>query len=184
MSLRIPRPDEYQEQILFTAGEISERLRELGQEISQAYPKGLVLLANQRASAVFLTDLMRTLSVPVDYDFLELGRVSLDDEAPLLFLKQVATVNITGQDVLLLTDIVRSAFSVHFLLEQLSAKEPKSLEICSLLYNPIQQLLPIPIKYKGFETTHHSVCGYGMAYRGDGRQYPDIVKLLAENAED
>lgn len=180
MKLRLPSADEYEDQIVFSASAIDKRLEALGEAISKEYPNGLILLANQRSAAVFLADLLRKITVPVDFDIIEIGSVSVGSESPQLFIRQAATVNIQSEDVLLVTDIVRSAFSAHFLLEQLHAKLPKSLEICTLLYNPEQQLLPIPVKYFAFQNTYHSVCGYGMSYHGKGRNYPDIIKLIAE----
>ena len=180
MMLRIPNETEYADQVLFSAQEIDQRMALLGEDISRAYPEGLLLIANQRASLIFLADLMRQIKVPVDYDFVELGRVTVDKETPVLFVRQIGQIDIRDRDVLLLTDIVRSGFSMHFLLKELMTREPKSLEVCTLLHNPDQQLLPIPIKFSGFNTNEKSCCGYGMAYHGRGRHFPDIVSLVAD----
>ena len=67
------------------------------------------------------------------------------------------------------------------LLQQLQAREPRILQICTLLHNPDQQLLPLPLAYTGFETSYASLCGYGMHYKGEGRQFPDIVELVKKD---
>lgn len=177
--LRIPNPDEYEAQIKYSAQEIDERLKEMAAQIDKDYPDGVTLLCYLKAAAIFGADLLRKLKVPARIDYLGLGRLQLSkDEAPLLFLRQDATLNIYNEDVLLLTDIVRSGFTMHFLMQNLRARGPKSLEICALLHNPSQQLLPLPLKYAGFLTDYDSLCGYGMSYHGKGRQFPDIVQLM------
>lgn len=181
MKLRIPTREEYPNQIRYPAAEIDRRLTELGREIDRDYPEGVTLLCYLRAAAIFGADLIRKISVPANIDYLGLGRLQLQEgEAPLLFLRQDATLDIYGENVLLLTDIVRSGFTMHFLLQQLRARQPKSLEICALLHNPEQQLLPLPLKYAGFVTDYGSLCGYGMSFRGAGRQYPDIIQLVPD----
>jgi hypoxanthine phosphoribosyltransferase len=184
VTLRIPSASEYEDQVLFSADQIAGRMADLGQEISLAYPDGLLIIANQRASLIFLADLVRQIQVPVDYDFVDLGRVTVDKETPVLFVRQTGRIDIKDRDVLLLTDIVRSGFTMHFLMKELITREPKSLEVCTLLHNPDQQLLPIPIKFSGFRTNEKSCCGYGMAYEGQGRRFPDIVTLVADAEED
>ncbi len=179
---RIPTADEYEKQIRYTRSQIDERLTSLGQEIDRDHPDGVILLVYLRAAAIFGSDLLRKITVPADIDFLSIGRFQMEEsETPLLFLRQDATVGIFRRDVILCTDIVRSGFTMHFLLQQLTARKPRSLQICTLLYNPEQQLLPLPLGYIGFETSYASLCGYGMHYRNKGRQFPDIVELIRED---
>ncbi|MDD2427114.1 MAG: phosphoribosyltransferase family protein [Eubacteriales bacterium] len=178
---RIPTADEYEKQIRYSKNEIEERLCALGKQIDRDFPDGLILLVYLRGAAVFGCDLLRKITVPADIDFLSIGRYQVDeDESPLLYLRQDTTVNIYNRNVLLCTDIVRSGFTMHFLLQQLRARNPKSLQICTLLHNPDQQLLPLPLAYIGFDTTYASLCGYGMHFRDQGRQFPDIVELVKE----
>lgn len=178
---RIPTAEEYEKQIRYTYGQIDERLAALGREIDRDFPNGVVLLVYLRAAAVFGTDLLRKIKVPADIDFLSIGRFQMDEaETPFLYLRQDASISIFRRDVLLCTDIVRSGFTMHFLLQQLKARNPNSLQICTLLHNPEQQLLPLPLGYIGFHTSYASLCGYGMHYKGSGRQFPDIVELIKE----
>lgn len=179
---RIPTADEYGEQIRYTKEAIDERLTELGKEIDRDHPDGVVLLVYLRAAAIFGADLLRKITVPADIDFLSIGRFQMDEEeSPLLFLRQDASVSIYKRDVLLCTDIVRSGFTMHFLLQQLEARNPRTLQICTLLHNPDQQLLPLPLGYTGFHTSYASLCGYGMHYKNEGRQFPDIVELVRKD---
>lgn len=181
MKLRIPNPDEYEAQIKYTAAEIDARLDELAAEIDRDYPDGVTLLCYLKAAAILGADLLRKLKAPAKIDYLGLGRLQLEEgETPILFLRQDATLNIYDENVILLTDIVRSGFTMHFLLQQLRAREPKELEILALMHNPNQQLLPLPLKYIGFETDYDSLCGYGMDFKGRGRQFPDIIQLLPD----
>ncbi len=181
MTRRIPTAEEYEKQVRYTKREIDERLAAMGQEIDRDFPDGVILLIYLRAAAVFGCDLLRKITVPADIDFLSIGRYQMDEsETPLLFLRQDATVNIFRRNILLCTDIVRTGFTMHFLLQQLQARKPDSLQICTLLHNPDQQLLPLPMGYIGFDTSYASLCGYGMHFKGQGRQFPDIVELIKE----
>ncbi len=176
---RIPGPQEYQDQIRYSAAEIDRRLAELGKRIDRDHPNGVTLLVYLRSAAIFGADLLRKITVSADIDFLSISRFQMEEkETPLLYLSQDSAVSIFRRDVLLCTDIVRSGFTMHFLLQQLKARNPNSLQICTLLHNPDQQLLPLPLSYIGFETDYPSLCGYGMNYRGQGRQFPDIVQLI------
>lgn len=182
MGRRIPTAEEYEQQIRYTKDEIEARLCSLGQEIDRDFPDGVILLVYLRAAAMFGCDLLRKITVDADIDFLSIGRYQVDkNESPLLFLRQDASVSLFRQNVLLCTDIVRSGFTMHFLLQQLQAKKPRSLQICTLLHNEDQQLLPLPLAYIGFNTSYASLCGYGMHFRGQGRQFPDIVELIRED---
>lgn len=180
--MRIPTAEEYKKQIRYASQKIDTRLAELGRAIDRDHPEGVILLVYLRAAAIFGADLLRKITVPADIDFLSIGRFQMDeDESPLLYLRQDATASIYNKDVLLCTDIVRSGFTTHFLLQQLQAREPRTLQICTLLHNPDQQLLPLPLAYTGFETSYASLCGYGMHYKGEGRQFPDIVELVKKD---
>lgn len=177
---RLPNPDEYVDQIRYQASDIAHRIESLAKEISQDY-NHLILLINQKHALIFVADLIRHMKIQTDVDFLSIGKVQIqNDESPILFLRDDLTVNLQNKDVLICTDIVRSGFTMHFLMQKLKNSNPKSLSICSLLHNPKQQLLPLPLKYVGFETDYDSLCGYGMAYQGQGREFPDIIQLMEE----
>ena len=181
MRLRIPNKDEYHEKINFSAAQIGERVKALGAQISEDYPNGLTLLCNQKSALVFVADLIRSIDVNVRLEVLEFGSLQHDEEAaPILFLRQADELIIDGQDCLICTDVVRTGFTMHFLLDQLYAKTPKTLQICTLLSNPEQLLLPLPLRYTGFETDYDSLCGYGIPFKGEGRQFPDIVQLVPD----
>ena len=181
MKLKIPNKYAYEAAVCYSADEIDKRLEKLGAEINSDYPDGVVLLMNQNAALIFVADLLRKLSIKTEIDTLTIGRLRRSPgETPLLFLRDKLNVDIKGKDVLVCTDIVRSGFTMHFLVGRLKNEKPSSLSVCALLHNPSQQLLPLPIKYVGFETGYNSLCGYGMAYRGNGRGFPDIVKLIPD----
>lgn len=184
MSLRVPNKAEYADSISVSAEEIHQRIKELGAQITRDYDDGLLLLCNQKASVVFLADLMREIDLNLDIEFLDLGSIKQEEGAtPLLYLRQSEELILKNRDCIIITDVVRTGFTLHFLLSILKAKNPKSIAVCTLLYNPEQQLLPIELKYKGFETDYDSLCGYGIAYKGKGRQFKDIVELVYEDDE-
>lgn len=182
MNKRVPNKDEYQEQIRFSREDIASAIKVLGAKITEDYPNGVYLLINQKASMVFVSDLIRAIDAEVDFEFLKIGSIQAQEDAsPLLYLNESEDIILKGKDVIICTDIIRTGFTLHFLLNNLAAKNPMSLSVCTLLHNPEQQLIPLDdLEYVGYETNYDSLCGYGMPYQGKGRQFPDIVQLITE----
>lgn len=170
-------PDDYS--ILFSAEDIEKRLDEIAAEIDRDYPNGLVIVGMLKGSVIFLSDLVRRLTVPVRVDFLRVGAYDYrPGETPLLRIVHDLDVTIYERDVLLVDDFVCTGFETNFVLQQLEMRGPSSLHVCSLIIAPQQQLLPLPLRYSGFEVGFEHLVGYGLddGYER-GRQLPFIARL-------
>jgi len=165
--------EEFLEEVLISEDELRARIQELGAEISQDYQgKDLHLICILRGGVIFLTDLMRQISVPHSIDFMAVSsygagarrstgqvRITLD-----------LTASIRGRDVLLVEDIIDSGNTIASVLELLKTRRPESLKVCTLLDKPKKREAEVPIHYRGFTLPDKFVFGYGLDidefYRG------------------
>jgi hypoxanthine phosphoribosyltransferase len=166
--------------ILLSEDEILRRVRELGQQISNDYRgKEISIVCVLKGAVVFLADLLRSLDVPTDLDFVQIssyggGTVSTGKAN---FLQDLTT-NIEGQDVLVVDDIVDSGLTLHCLREVLLAKRPATLKLCVLLDKAGERKIEdVKVDYVGFEIPNEFVIGYGLDYSGMYRGLRYIATL-------
>ena len=166
-------------EILVTADKIQARAKELGQAISKDYAgREPVLACVLKGAAVFLADLMRNITVPVTVDFLSIASYGPGQESSgIVRMTKDLDMSISGQDVLLIEDIIDTGRTLSYLLQFLSARQPKSLEVCVLLDKPSRHLVQLPLKYVGFEIPDKFVVGYGLDYNQRYRNLPFVCTL-------
>lgn len=164
--------------VLFSAEQIHARVAALGAQISSDYTdRNPLLVGILRGGVVFLADLMRTITVPCELDFISVAsyesgaRSSSRSPRILLDLRE----DIAGRHVLLVEDIVDSGYTFDHLLQMLATREPASLKVCSLLNKPSRREVDVPIDYLGFEIPDHFVCGYGIDADEKFRNLPYIA---------
>jgi hypoxanthine phosphoribosyltransferase len=168
------------DEILFTEKQLKTRIAELGAEISQDYEgQELLLVCILRGGILFLSDLMRQISVPHTIDFMAVtsygvgarsttgqARISLD-----------LITNIQGKNVILVEDIVDSGYTIKAVLELLSSRKPKSLKVCVLLNKAERRETPVPIHYCGFVIPDKFIFGYGLDLDEYYRNLPFVAAL-------
>ena len=165
--------------IAFDEETIAGRVRELGAEITAAYPDGeLLVLGLLKGSFVFLADLVRQIERPLHVDFLvassygdatvSSGKVNLvyDPETKL-----------EGKHILLVEDIVDSGRTLQQLMQVLRERRPRSIEICALLHKHIATELHHPTKFLGFDAPNEFLVGYGLDHAEDFRHVPYVASL-------
>jgi hypoxanthine phosphoribosyltransferase len=161
-------------EILFTEEEIQSRVRALAREISADYKqRNLVLVSILRGSVFFATDLARHIDLTLSLDFLSISSYGEDSEGVVRITKDLEE-NIAGKDVLVIEDIVDTGFTLKYLLRTLGGRNPKSLEVCTLLDRRARRIIEIELKYIGFEIPDKFVVGYGLDYRQRYRNLPYI----------
>jgi hypoxanthine phosphoribosyltransferase len=151
-------------EVLVSSEDLERRVRELGVEISRDYEgQDLVMIGVLKGAVLFLADLMRELTVPCEVDFMAVSSYgsATDSSGVVRILKDLDT-SISGRDVLLVEDIVDSGLTLHYLLKNLRAREPASLEVCALLTKPERRRIELPIRYVGFEIPNRFAIGYGL----------------------
>jgi hypoxanthine phosphoribosyltransferase len=153
-------------EILVDEESLRARVAELGEEISRDYTGREPLLVGVLKGAVFfMADLMRQLTVPCEIDFMAISSygASTDSSGVVRILKDL-DINIEGRDVLVVEDIIDSGLTLSYLMRNLEAREPASLEVCALLTKPGRREIDVPVRYVGFEIPNRFVVGYGLDF--------------------
>ena len=164
---------------LVSQSDLERRVRELGEEISRDYEgKELFLVGVLKGAVFFLSDLMRSLEVPCEVDFMAVASYgsSTDSSGVVRILKDL-DATIEGKDVLIVEDIIDSGLTLSYLLRTLKAREPRSLEVCALLTKPERREVDLPIRYTGFEIPNKFVIGYGLDHAERYRNLPYVAVL-------
>jgi hypoxanthine phosphoribosyltransferase len=167
------------EEVLITADEIQDKIRELAKHVSEDYrDKDVLLVGVLKGAFVFMADLAREIKLPIEFDFMAVSSYgsSTKSSGVVRILKDL-DYEITGRHVLLVEDIIDSGLTISYLLRYLEARLPASLEICSLFWKKGEQAVPMEVKYPGFEIPPVFVVGYGLDYAEKYRNLPYIGVL-------
>lgn len=177
MSMR----DDMQE-ILFTQEELADIVKRLGQCISEDYKdKNLFMVAALKGAVVFMADLMRAIDVPCTIDFLSLSSYGKGTTTSgEVQVRKDLDVTLEGRDLLVVEDILDSGVTLSFLLKTLSARNPKSIRLCTLLDKPDRRRVPITPDYVGATVPDQFIVGYGLDYAEKYRNLPYIGVLKPE----
>ena len=164
---------------LVSGEDLRRRISELGAEISRDYEgRELVLIGVLKGAVLFLADLMRELTVPCEIDFMAVSSYgSATDSSGVVRILKDLDATISDRDVLLVEDIVDSGLTLHYLLKNLRAREPRSLEVCALLTKPERRRVDLPIRYVGFEIPNRFAIGYGLDHAQRYRNLPFVAAL-------
>jgi hypoxanthine phosphoribosyltransferase len=177
--------DKYLDEIIITEAQIKARVAELGAEISEDYAgKDLLLLGILKGSVVFLADLMRHITIPHEIDLIAIssyGRGVRESTGVVRLVKDLDEP-VLGKHLLIVEDIIDTGHTLNYLTQLLSAHEPASLKICTLLNKSSRRVIDIPVDYVGFDIEDKYVLGYGLDMDEKFRNLPYIgtVKPSAE----
>ncbi len=162
----MPEPEREIGEVLVPAEDLQRRVVELGAEISRDYAgRDLVLVGVLRGAVLFLADLMRALEIPCEVDFMAVSSYgSATDSSGVVRIHKDLDSSIEGRDVVIVEDIIDSGLTLQYLLRNLQARDPSSLEVCALLTKPERRRVDLPIKYVGFEIPNRFAVGYGLDY--------------------
>jgi hypoxanthine phosphoribosyltransferase len=169
-------------EILVDEEALQARIKELGREISNDYAgRDLLLIGVLKGAVFFMADLMRRLTVSCEVDFMAISSYggATDTSGVVRILKDL-DLNIDGRDVLVVEDIIDSGLTLSYLMRNLEAREPASLEICSLLTKPGRRRIDVPVRYVGFEIPDRFVIGYGLDFAERYRNLPYVAVLSDE----
>ena len=156
---------EFLEKILITQEQLHSRIKEIGVEISKDYQgEDLLLICILRGGVMFLTDLMRALTIPHTIDFMAVSSYGAGarSSAGHVRITLDLTTSIAGRNVLLVEDIIDSGNTIASVLALLETRGPKSLRVCTLLDKAERRETEIPIHYRGFIIPNEFVFGYGL----------------------
>ena len=171
---------EYKERrIVYTAEDLQKRVAEMGRQISADYAgKELVVVGVLKGSLYFFADLTRAIDIPIGIDVIAIGTIpNTTKQTGIVCITKDLDLDITGKHVLVVEDIIRTGLTTAYLVQNLDARRPAGIKVCSLLVNPAQQLINIPIAYLGYEINDSWLIGYGMDVHEQGRSLPYIAEL-------
>jgi hypoxanthine phosphoribosyltransferase len=169
-------------EVLIDEETLAARVAELGAEVSAEYEgRDLLLIGVLKGAVFFMADLMRTLTIPCEIDFMAISSygAQTDSSGVVRILKDL-DINIEGRHVLVVEDIIDSGLTLSYLMRNLEAREPASLEVCALLTKPDRREIDVPVRYIGFEIPNRFVIGYGLDFAERYRNLPYVGVLDPE----
>ena len=170
------------EEILVDEAALQARVAELGAEISADYrDRDLLLIGVLKGAIFFMADLMRQIDLPCEVDFMAISSygAGVDSSGVVRILKDL-DMPIENRNVVIVEDIVDSGLTLSYLLRNLEARHPASVEICALLTKPDRRENDVECRYVGFEIPNRFVIGYGLDFAERYRNLPYIGVLREE----
>jgi len=173
--------------VLVTEQQIDEKIAELGKQLAEDYAErcpgngrasDLVLVGVLKGAVMFMTDLARALPIPVQLEFMAVSSYgSATSSSGVVRILKDLDRDIAGRHVLIVEDIIDSGRTLSWLLKNLEARGPASLEVCALLRKPDAVKVDVPVRYVGFDIPNEFVIGYGLDYAERYRDLPFIGTL-------
>ncbi|QBY04497.1 hypoxanthine phosphoribosyltransferase [Thalassotalea sp. HSM 43] len=167
--------------IMISEQDVADRVSRLGKEISEHYQgsEHLVMVGLLRGSFVFMADLARKISVNHEVDFMTASSYgnSMESSRDVHILKDLDG-DIAGKDVLLIEDIIDTGNTLSKVVQILNLRDPKSINICTLLDKPSRREVAVDVKWVGFDIPDEFVVGVGIDYAQKYRHLPYIGKVV------
>lgn len=170
------------ESIVYTEEQIAKRVHELGEEISRDYAgEDVLLVCVLRGAAIFMADLARAITIPVEMDYMAVSSYgnAAESSGVVKILKDLSS-DIKGRSVIIAEDILDTGITLERLLAELAKREPKSLDVCAMFVKEGAQKVDIDCKYVGLEVPDVFVVGYGLDYAESYRNIPYLGVLKPE----
>ncbi len=163
------------QRVLFPEDVIRDRIAALGDKITADYTgRDLMLVGILKGSMVFLADLMRAIRLDCSVDFVGLSSYQGTGSTGVVRMTLDLRESAEGKDLLIVEDIVDTGLTLHYLLDNLRTRNPRSLEVCSFLSKPSCRKAAVDAKYVGFEIANEFVVGYGLDYNEKLRNLPYV----------
>jgi len=166
-------------EVLIDQDTLRTRVEELGAEISVDYEgRDLLLVGVLKGAVFFMADLMRGLTIPCEIDFMAISSygAASDSSGVVLILKDL-DIPLDGRHVLVVEDIIDSGLTLSYLMRNLRARKPATLEVVTLLTKPERREIDVPVRYVGFEIPNRFVIGYGLDFAERYRNLPYVAVL-------
>ena len=170
------------DRVLFTQEQLAERVAELGRMITADYAdrldEPLLVMSILKGSVVFLTDLIRSIDLPLELDFVQLSSYgNATKSSGEVKVVQDINFEIRGRHVLIVEDLVDTGLTLATFSQHLESHLPASITIASLLKKQLDKQLPVDCRYVGFECPNEFIVGYGLDYAENYRNLPYIGVL-------
>ncbi len=168
--------------VLFDEYQIQTRIRELGLEISNSYKNSTpVMIGILKGGFIFLADLVRSITIPVEVDFLAISSYGTKTSSSgVVKIRKDIDIDITGRDVIVVEDIVDTGLSLAYIKDYIWQHKPSSLKTCVLLDKPEAHKTDVTFDYIGYSIKNEFVVGYGLDFAEKYRNLPYIGILKEE----
>ena len=170
------------QRILFTEEQLKARVQELGRQITEDYKdKNLFLVSILKGSVVFMADLMRAIDTKLTIDFMCVSSYGhgAKTSGVVKIIKDL-DIPLENYDLLIVEDILDSGLTLHYIMEMMQSRNPRSIRLCTLLNKPERRRAPVTVDYEGFQIPDEFVVGYGLDYAEKYRNLPYIGILKPE----
>ncbi|SUY48321.1 hypoxanthine-guanine phosphoribosyltransferase [Clostridium putrefaciens] len=170
------------EKVLLTEEELKEKVREIGSKISEDYRgEELVLIGVLKGSVMFMSELMKEISIYCSMDFMAVSSYGNGSESSgvVRILKDLDE-SIENKHVIIIEDIIDSGITLEYLIKYLNGRNPKSIEIACLLNKKDRRKANIGVKYLGFDVPDYFLVGYGLDFAERYRNLP-YIGILKES---
>ena len=167
------------EEVLFSAEQIQSKIVELAELIDRDYEaREPMLVGVLKGAVMFMSDLARALKRPNTLEFMAVSSygASTKSSGVVRILKDLDR-DVAGRDVLIVEDIIDSGLTLSWLMKNLTARNPASLEVVALLRKPDAVKVEVPVKYIGYDIPNEFVVGYGLDYAEHYRGLPYVGRL-------
>ena len=171
------------EKILLTEEQIQEKIKELGEVLTEEYKdKNPIIVGVLKGVVVFYADMIRQIKVPCQMDFMWISSYAGTESSGKMLVRQELSNNIEGRHVLILEDIFDTGNSLQFTVDHLKAQNPASLKVCTFLDKPERRREGVTVQadYTGFTIPNEFVVGYGLDFNEHYRNLPYIGVLKPE----
>ncbi|MDW7738588.1 MAG: hypoxanthine phosphoribosyltransferase [Bacillota bacterium] len=166
-------------EVMLSAKEIDERIKEMAEQISKDYEgKKPLLIGVLKGAVIFLSDLIRHLSIPLEIDFMAVSSYGADTASSgVVRIQMDLEQSIKDKDVLIVEDIVDTGLTLNYLYENLSSRKPRSLKVVTLLDKPDRRKVQFVPDYCGFTIPDRFVIGFGLDFNENYRYLADLCVL-------
>ena len=168
--------------VLYSEEELEAKCAELGAQISKDYEgKNLLLVSVLKGAVVFMTDLMRHITVPCSIDFMVVSSYGngVKTSGVVKIVKDL-DADLAGKDLLIVDDILDTGMTLHYLKQLLQDRNPNSIRIATLLDKPERRRAAVRADYVGYQVPDEFVVGYGLDYDEKYRNLPYVGILKPE----
>ena len=168
--------------VIISEEDLKAKVKELSAQLNKDYKdKNPLFIVILKGAFVFAADIFKYIEIPAAIDFMVVSSYAMSAESSgnVKIIKDVAQ-SIEGKDVIIIEDIVDTGYTLSNLVKVLKERNPASVEICSCVDKPERRVVPVDVKYKGFEVENEFIVGYGLDYAEKYRNLPFIGVLKQE----
>lgn len=169
-------------EVLLSEEVIDSKVKELGKKISEDYKdKDLIMVGILKGAVIFMSDLARSVSIPVTLDFMAVSSYgkSSTSTGEVRIIKDL-DFSVENKDILIIEDIIDSGYTLAYLTDNLRKRGARSVKVCTLLDKPERRKVDVKVDYLGFAIPDEFVVGYGLDYAEIGRNLPYVAALKEE----